>query len=760
MDSSAPPDKLCDRCREFNPSKGKFITNLRTEGSLQGVLNAEYDVTGLESWSLGPLDEIYSRRANCSFCWLIFKATHSSESGTIGYDGLDWKHGHGTRIPCHLEWQLDGRLLNQGQALMANAITRRLRVFSPQGLFPDSHIMLLGADSRASNSDAGVTFLAREIQSPHVDIERLRTWLDLCMTTHSSICKPQRSFSMTDSRHLRFIDVQDNCLVHRRDIEALFVRYATLSYTREHTRGGIGQFTLRRDNLDELSKPGFFDKNANAIPRTIRDTVNLARSLGLRYVWVDALCIVQDDREEHTYTVQIMDKIYAGGDLTICCAAAGHNSQVGLPGTSQTPRSVAQPIVSARGIRLLAARTVESRIGQSTWDTRAWTFQERMLSHRCLIFVEDRVYFQCREATWSEEVDSECSAPTWTLDMMKSPFRSVARNPLRLYTDYVELYSRRVLTPGHGRDRLLAFAGLASILCPPLKAILFFGLPHSHFDFALLWDRQEQGARITHAGFPSWSWCGWEGAVTWRMYMVSSSLLNLHDWLKHHTWIVWYTSWDINVKSGEASLRIQQSPPPQSEVALLWKSRTNTDNPPNRWQGYSSVGTSDEPYGRRAGPSWKKRLPTRPTSIQSGYHCLYFWTWTAFFQLSRQSLSSREFSSSLEPGLHRFGLGDIKGDWCGTIILEKKWFNQIGGIFEFVAISEARDFSMEELDTWNYYFLEDREDSEWYVFYALMIVWDEKHTVAERTGLAKIYQKAFHTGSFQPGKAWREIVLG
>ncbi|ROV95875.1 hypothetical protein VSDG_05193 [Cytospora chrysosperma] len=467
MDCKAPSDKLCDICREFNPSKGKFVTNYGTLGSLPGFLDAEYDATGLESWRLGFLDEIYRRRSSCSFCWLIFSVTHSSVGGNIGYDGVDKDGG---RVSCHLEWQLDGRLLDEGHTLTTNAITRRLRVFNPKGLFADGQVMLL---------------------------------------------------------------------------------------------------------------------------------------------------------------------------------------------------------------------------------------------------------------------------------------------------EYVELYSGRKLS--FWSDRLIAFAGLASVLCPPLKATLFFGLPHSHFDFALLWDRKSPGARIVTtrgAEFPSWSWCGWEGASTWRIYMVSSSLLNLHDWLKHHTWIVWYASWDINVESGEGKEAGLYDLQERSwGLALVWrKSANNTDVHPERWHGYAS--TCELPYGRSIPPSSTETLPTRPTSANLKHHLLYFWTWTAFFQLSRKSLSSREFSSSLEPGLHRFGIGDIKGDWCGTIVLEEKWFNQVGGIFEFVAISEARDFSMEELDTWNYYIPEDREISEWYVFYALMIVWNETHTIAERVGLAKIYQKAFHTGSFQPGKAWREIVLG
>jgi hypothetical protein len=129
-------------------------------------------------------------------------------------------------------------------------------------------------------------------------------------------------------------------------------------------------------------------------------------------------------------------------------------------------------------------------------------------------------------------------------------------------------------------------------------------------------------------------------------------------------------------------------------------------------------------------------------------------------------MSTATFDSKLEPGLHRYGILDAKGDWCGTIVLEEKWFDAVGAVFKFAAISEARDFSMEEPDNWNYYIPEDRDVSEWYLFYALLLRRDgadscyaDRPHFAERAGLAKIYQTAFQSASFQPGTSWKEITL-
>lgn len=221
MDREPPSDTLCDRCRDFNPSKDKFVTKSDTHVGLPGILGFDYDATGLASWELGFLDEIYRRRGTCSLCWLIFKTTHYSDHGSIGYDGVEKDGG---RVPCHVEWQIDGRMLDAQD--VAHATTRRLRVFNPQGLFPDSHIMLLDGESPAQNPT--VSFLAREIKTPQVDIGRLSKWLDLCTTHHGGTCGLTTTLPSVKLSHVRFIDVRDNCLVHRVDIKAETFRYATL----------------------------------------------------------------------------------------------------------------------------------------------------------------------------------------------------------------------------------------------------------------------------------------------------------------------------------------------------------------------------------------------------------------------------------------------------------------------------------------------------------------------------------------------------
>ncbi|KAJ2901828.1 heterokaryon incompatibility protein [Zalerion maritima] len=776
-DCGPPGDLLCTSCTSLSLRIEKFLpAYISSNNELPGVLASSFDPHGMEPRELGFLDEIYLRRTTCSFCWLLFKATHSRDGGGIGYDGQTKDR---RRVQCRMDWHLDGRVFDDkpspgrdgGEAdrgsLASNGMrspksrqysTRRIRLFNPDDLFPEAYIMLL-LTAAAPSSIQSPTFLGRKIPRYRINLDILRSWLYICDCEHGSICDvhPALSLANRSSRitdEIRLIDLELECLRHPGSLEGQDIAYATVSYI----WGTSLPLTLTGQTYDALSIN--IGPNTPDLPRTLRDAMVLVKELGIRYIWIDGLCIVQDDVDDvddKAVMIKMMDRIYGNGVLNIC-AAAGSSARDGIPGSPHTLRDVVQPVARCASMELMVTTPVERRIEKTTWNTRAWTFQERMLSRRSIIVVEDCVFFQCRRATWSEEVDSETSSSAWTLEMIRSPLEGFEKNPVRLFVECVELFSARKLT--YLGDKLAAFEGMAAVLCPPLKSKMHYGLPDAYFDFALLWDHRQPGSRIQPDScrglsgiFPSWSWCGFQNGVLWRTSMIEGVLFNLHEWLEQHTWIVWHkTSQD------------------GSSLRPVWSSsdeRGLVGSMESRWVGYSVdfwEGSRMIPnlIGSSSTVDLPGRKPIAPTNRVEGWqsYVLYFWTYTAFFQLSRQSMTGSAFASDLEPGLHRFGILDQNGDWCGTMVLDENWYNQVGRIFEFAAISEARDFSMEELDTWNYYIPGERKVSEWYLVYALLITWDKDRTVAERAGIAKIYQNAFRKSSFPPGSNWREIALG
>lgn len=126
----------------------------------------------------------------------------------------------------------------------------------------------------------------------------------------------------------------------------------------------------------------------------------LVKQIGERYLWVDSLCIIQDDHITSTYFVSQMDIIYSHAILTIV-AAAGSNANSGLPGVREGTRDVQQSILNVSGLRLMAAidGSYYKGVAGSDWSTRGWTLQENILSRRKIIFTEKQVYWRYVFAT-------------------------------------------------------------------------------------------------------------------------------------------------------------------------------------------------------------------------------------------------------------------------------------------------------------------------------------------------------------------------
>ncbi|KAK5992291.1 hypothetical protein PT974_05692 [Cladobotryum mycophilum] len=731
VDCNPPVEALCSACKTIDLSIEKFLPV-----NIESKPLPNSGPVGTGSHQLDYIDEIYRRRAECSFCWLLYTAIRSqTQDSDIGDDGLTVE---GCRVLCFVDWKLDGRFMsNEGggikQASGSHIITRRLRVYNPEGIFPDAYVLPLSHPESTETST--VTFLGRKILTHDINVSLIRKWIDLCVGFHDEDCRSALTMDQLSvlANKLMFVDVQAKRIVTREDLPTNGFQFATVS----HIWGAQNFLKLTRSTLSEFRRGLPMDR----LRKSLRDAILLVEALGIPYVWIDSLCIIQDSLESMKEMIDLMDQIYTNGLVNICITTG--RPEDGTFGSELTPRQAIQVTVRCCGMELLAVRPVESHIRSSIWNTRAWTFQERILSRRSIIFVEGQVFFQCRQATWSEQVDSESKTPVWTLDMIESPLRSFLKNPVRLFSEFVELYSPRKLTIWG--DRLVAFNGISASLCHLLRSSFVYGLPQSYFDWALLWEPKAASGhdKSSRQVFPSWSWCGWTGQMTWRPATVDGTLIDLHKWLTEHTWIVW------NLALDESSFF----------DSLMWESPDVASRQPTRWDGYGSDWVQDRLIrnNNRRSKRDRKEHETRP-SRQLIPGCLHFWSYTAFFQLSRRNMSSSRFHSNLGEGMHRFGILDSSGDWCGTIVLRDD-FELVDKIVEFVAISEARDFSMEELDSWTYYVPEDREVSEWYLYYSLLIIRDREGDISERAGLAKIYKEAFQKASFPPGMDWREITL-
>jgi hypothetical protein len=154
-------------------------------------------------------------------------------------------------------------------------------------------------------------------------------------------------------------------------------RYFALSYV----WGGVTQLQLLWDNLIPLSKKGSLESDYyQQIPKVIRDAITITQDLDETYLWVDALCICQDDPWWKASQIAMMNQIYKGAVLTVVALDAGDASSK-LPGVGIFDEPRVPHIAKFDSIRLKAiTRTLEERTMElseescARWPRRAWMF--------------------------------------------------------------------------------------------------------------------------------------------------------------------------------------------------------------------------------------------------------------------------------------------------------------------------------------------------------------------------------------------------
>jgi hypothetical protein len=176
-------------------------------------------------------------------------------------------------------------------------------------------------------------------------------------------------------------------------------RYFALSYV----WGDMVTFQTLKSNLSELEEDGSILRMRNNFPQVINDAISVVSVLQERFLWVDALCIVQDDPVDKQAQIPQMDVIYSQAVATIV-SLSGKDASAGLPGAKQRARRSQQHPVTISPWQLLAKLPELSvALRKSKWQTRAWTFQEGILSRRRLFFSDHQVYFQCQPGYYTED---------------------------------------------------------------------------------------------------------------------------------------------------------------------------------------------------------------------------------------------------------------------------------------------------------------------------------------------------------------------
>lgn len=300
---------------------------------------------------------------------------------------------------------------------------------------------------------------------------------------------------------------------------------------------------------------------------TIEDAITVVLNLGGRYIWVDKYCIDQDDLQGKHIQISHMDLIYSGAYATII-AAGSDISTSELPGVGAVPRQ-RQPqatslTASGTNLRLVSTLpSIRSALSTSPWISRGWTFQEVILSRRCLFFTDFQVYYMCGETTHCESTvlfpihqspittaqiaakpaSNDClDSARFTHHIPQDPaYYSMTPSRPWAFRTHLSHYSSRILS--YNTDAINAFRGvLARSDHPTYYGIPFlfgeissYALAHDHnyrFACALAWEpiyrpprigtgevNIDGGHLVRRREFPSWSWAGWIGQVSYHYFL-------------------------------------------------------------------------------------------------------------------------------------------------------------------------------------------------------------------------------------------------
>jgi len=338
----------------------------------------------------------------------------------------------------------------------------------------------------------------------------MKCWFRECIERHSECrlveptFKPTRLIEISKDSHTWNLRLGSN--------PTKVVPYAALSYC----WGPQGFIKTTKASLTHWMT----DLPWALLPKTVQDAIVVTHELGLCFLWVDALCIVQDDEEEKPREISTMNRIFSEAEVTIAAARARHvyegflhprrlseSLKFELPFRCQDGEMGTIHLVSPPG--LFEAEPL---------DTRGWAMQEGLLSRRVLEFGTRQTRFVCKEdltghcdgwSLHSEFADGRYDRPVPRIKDNRADatvFDIVALNGLlKDWRSLVWRYTRRQLS--FPSDRVLAISALAErysreIRSQYLACLWRVGLPND-----LLWySCSFTNKRLSCYQGPSWSW--------------------------------------------------------------------------------------------------------------------------------------------------------------------------------------------------------------------------------------------------------------
>lgn len=355
-------------------------------------------------------------------------------------------------------------------------------------------------------------------------------WMNTCLAGHPTCRSTEQSLKPYSPK--RLVEVLSNNdggvsgwkLAHSSSTGT--VPYFTLS----HCWGSYLPLRLTKDNIQSLSS----SSSVYDLPQTYQDALTVVNSLGYKYIWIDSLCIVQDDEQDWENESSQMGLTYNHAVCNIAATWAA-NGEDGCFST-RDPTTVCPTFIvlslttsgpSTYQISQSGDFAYNKDITRAPLNKRGWVVQERYLARRQLSATKCQFYWECHDLLASEEFPygypADISANSkwpWRIGAAQSPHKPCldyngGKQTRQDWAALVELYSACHLT--RASDKLAALSGLANQLQDMVDDVYMFGLWKKDLYQQLCWRPANisNPPRRTNQGLitPTWSWANFDGPV-------------------------------------------------------------------------------------------------------------------------------------------------------------------------------------------------------------------------------------------------------
>jgi hypothetical protein len=361
-------------------------------------------------------------------------------------------------------------------------------------------------------------------------MEKISRWMKNCSKQHR-LCAQASQPPQLPSRVLEIISPETLRLHVAQPSEV--ANYACLS----HCWGDTQLIQTTTTSLDAHTKNIPWAE----LPKTFQHAVHVTAKLSLRYLWIDSLCIVQNDKEDWRHEGSKMAQIYMNSYITIAATASKDSSQglFRVHGHEHAPKThqlqgqnlLKYDVHVRKPLPHFNNKSMRTKGEQDYFPLlqRGWVHQERLLSPRVVHFGPEEVLWECLNTTTCE---CQCwpmnnnETKTGTMDIallshkegLYSAFRKHEVN--EQWCQIVSQYSQMKLT--FERDIFPALQGIAGAFSRVKECAYYAGLWEDSLILDLTWSssRKNPGVRPQTWRAPSWSWASIVGEVFyWNSYL-------------------------------------------------------------------------------------------------------------------------------------------------------------------------------------------------------------------------------------------------